>query len=73
MKGEKEMNFNKIDQSVTMPEDTFRTIINTIRDESKWGEYITIYKNGDGTRTVKLNKKIKLNPKALLGYLGGMI
>lgn len=62
--------YDKKEQSVTMSEDLFREIVNTIRDESKWGDYITIYKNGDGTRTVKLNKKIKVNPKMILGYLG---
>ena len=64
------MNVDKVEQSVTMPEETFRQIIEVIRDESKWGEYVTIYKNSDGTRTIKINKKYKVNPLTLLKYLG---
>ena len=60
---------NKREKSVTIDEKLYREVVEILRDESRWCDYISIVKNGDGTRTIAVKDGAKT--KALIGaFLG---
>lgn len=60
---------NKKDKSVTIDEKLYREVIEILRDESRWCDYISIVKNSDGTRTISV--KDSTYTKVLMGaFLG---
>lgn len=61
---------DKKKNSVTMKEKQFRELVGILRDESRWGDYISIIKNDDGTRTISIKDNVHTQALKLL-FIGG--
>lgn len=55
------MKLNKRNKSVTINEKLYREVIEILRDESRWCNYISITKNNDGTRTIAVKDSEETN------------
>lgn len=61
---------NRKEKSITINENLYRQVIEILRDESKWCDYISIKKNSNGTRTIAV--KDSMATKVLMGAFMGV-